>query len=266
MDLVELEVRENVELAKVEMAEKARTAGTGVAFLTAAAVAGLLALGALSAFLILALDGVMPNWAAALCVAAIWVVAGGVLAVYGRRKIDEIGTAVPSRTIEAVKEDVEWLQTSDELKQEISQTREQMAETADALAYKADVPTRTKDWVGDKKDAIVSAVGGATSAVGEATPDGADVAQSAGPTEASCGAKPCWPLAIGGAAVGFIAGLLAPSTRIEDERIGPTADEVKATATEAGREALDSGKDVVQEAGSTAIETAKEPSGSRGRG
>ena len=65
-------------------------------------------------------------------------------------------------------------------------------------------------------------------------------------------------LAIGGAAVGFIAGLLAPSTRMEDERIGPMADDVKATAAEAGREALDRGKDVVQEAGSAAIETAKE--------
>jgi gas vesicle protein len=147
-------------------------------------------------------------------------------------------------------------QTSDELKQEISQTREQMAETADALAYKADVPSRTKDWVGDKKDAIVSAVGGATSAVG-ATPDGADVAQSAGRLKRLAEQNPVG-LAIGGAAVGFIAGLLAPSTRIEDERIGPMADEVKATAAEAGREVLDRGKDVVQEAGSTAIETAKE--------
>jgi hypothetical protein len=36
------------------------------------------------------------------------------------------------------------------------------------------------------------------------------------------------------------------------------ADDVKATAAEAGREALDRGKDVVQEAGSAAIETAKE--------
>jgi hypothetical protein len=109
VELVKLEVRENVELAKVEMAEKVKTAGTGVALLAAAGAAGLLAMGALSAFLILALDGVMPNWAAALCVAAIWLIAGGVLAVYGRRKIDEVGTAVPSRTIEAVKEDVEWL-------------------------------------------------------------------------------------------------------------------------------------------------------------
>jgi hypothetical protein len=109
VELVKLEVRENIELATAEVTEKAKTAGTGVALLTSAAVAGLLGLGALSAFLILALDGVMPNWAAALSVAAIWIVAGGILAVYGRRKIDEIGTAVPSRTIEAVKEDVEWL-------------------------------------------------------------------------------------------------------------------------------------------------------------
>jgi type IV secretory pathway TrbD component len=109
VELVKLEVQENVDLAKSEMTEKAKTAGTGVALLTAAGVAGLMALGILSAFLILALDGVMPNWAAALCVAAIWVVAGLVLAVFGRKKIDEIGSAVPSRTIEAVKEDVEWL-------------------------------------------------------------------------------------------------------------------------------------------------------------
>jgi Putative Actinobacterial Holin-X, holin superfamily III len=109
VELVKLEVLENLELAKGEMTEKAKTAGTGVALLTAAGVAGLLALGALSAFLILALDGVMPNWAAALCVAAIWAVAGGILVVYGRRKIDEMGTAVPTRTIEAVKEEVEWL-------------------------------------------------------------------------------------------------------------------------------------------------------------
>jgi len=109
VELVKLEVLENVELAKGEMTEKAKTAGIGLALLTAAGVAGLLALGALTAFLILALDGVMPNWAAALCGSAIWVVVGGVLAVYGRRKIDEMGTAVPSRTIEAVKEDVEWL-------------------------------------------------------------------------------------------------------------------------------------------------------------
>jgi hypothetical protein len=71
-------------------------------------------------------------------------------------------------------------------------------------------------------------------------------------------------LAIGGAAVGFIAGLLVPSTRIESERIGPMADDVKSTAAEAGREALDRGKQVVQETGEAALETAKERSREQG--
>ena len=142
-------------------------------------------------------------------------------------------------------------QTSEELKREISQTREQMAETADALAYKADVPTRTKDWVGEKKDAVVSTVTGVSSKVGDVTPDGAEVSQGVNRMKRLAERNPLG-LAIGGAAVGFLAGVLLPSTRVEDERIGPMADEVKATAAEAGREALDRGKDVVQEAGSAA--------------
>ena len=148
-------------------------------------------------------------------------------------------------------------QTSDELKSEIEQTREQLSQTADALAYKADVPTRTKDWIGEKKDVVVSAVSGTTSKVGDATPDGGQVAEKMSGMKRVAERNPLG-LAIGGAAAGFIAGLLVPSTRIENERIGPIADDVKATAAEAGREALDRGKHVVQEAGETALETAKE--------
>jgi gas vesicle protein len=148
-------------------------------------------------------------------------------------------------------------QTSEELKREIGETREQMAETADALSYKADVPTRTKDWVGAKKDAIVETVSGVSSKVGDATPDGSDVTRSAGRMKRLAEQNPVG-LAIGGAAVGFIAGLLTPSTRAEDERIGPMADDVKASAAEVGREAVERGKDVVQEAGSAALDTAKE--------
>ncbi|HYH62457.1 MAG TPA: DUF3618 domain-containing protein [Solirubrobacterales bacterium] len=147
--------------------------------------------------------------------------------------------------------------TSDQLKSEIGQTREQLSETADALAYKADVPTRTKDWIEDKKDAVVSTVSGVASKAGEITPDGAEVGQGMNRMKRLAERNPVG-LAIGGAAVGFIAGLLVPSTRMEDERIGPMADDVKATAADAGREALERGKDVVQEAGATAIETAKE--------
>jgi Protein of unknown function (DUF3618) len=146
---------------------------------------------------------------------------------------------------------------SDELKHEIEQTREQMGETADALAYKVDVPTRTKEWVGDKKDSIVSAVTGATSKVGEVTPDGQQVTYRVGRMKRLAERNPLG-LAIAGAGAGLIAGLLLPSTRVEDERMGAMADDVKSSAAEAGREALDRGKHVAEEVGSAALEAAKE--------
>lgn len=109
VELVRVELAENIELAKNEIAEKGKQAGIGVAAFAGAGIAGLLALGALSAFLILALDGLMPNWTAALCVALLWVAVGIPLALYGRRKFEEVGAPMPEQTIEAVKEDVAWL-------------------------------------------------------------------------------------------------------------------------------------------------------------
>lgn len=109
VELVKVELAENVELAKAEIAEKGKKAGVGVAALAAAGVVGLLALGALTAFLILALDGVMPNWAAALCVTLLWAVVALSFGLYGRTKFQQVGTPVPQRTLESVKEDVAWL-------------------------------------------------------------------------------------------------------------------------------------------------------------
>ena len=148
-------------------------------------------------------------------------------------------------------------ETSDQLRSDIERTREQMSDTVDALAYKADVPTRTKEWIGEKKDAVVSKVGGAPIKVGELTPDGEEVKRQVTGLKRTAERNPLG-LAIAGAAAGFIAGLIAPATRIEDERIGPMSDELKSTAADAGREAVERGKVVAQEAGTTALETMKE--------
>jgi tetrahydromethanopterin S-methyltransferase subunit G len=102
-------VRQEVELAKAEMAEKGKKAGAGIGMLAGAAVAGLLMLGALTAFLILALDEGMDAWLAALLVTVLWGVVAGVLALVGREKLREMGTPVPAKTVESVKEDIEWL-------------------------------------------------------------------------------------------------------------------------------------------------------------
>ena len=101
-------VKQELELAKAEVREKGKKAGVGVGMWGAAGVAALLALGAFTAFLILVLDGVMPNWLAALIVAAAYGAIAAVLYYQGREKVEEAGSPVPEQTVETLKEDVQW--------------------------------------------------------------------------------------------------------------------------------------------------------------
>jgi uncharacterized membrane protein YqjE len=102
-------MRQEIELARTEATEKAKKAGVGAGMLGGAGVAALLMLGALTAFLILVLALALPNWAAALIVTGVWAVVAGVLALLGREKVREVRTPVPEKTVETMKEDVEWL-------------------------------------------------------------------------------------------------------------------------------------------------------------
>jgi uncharacterized membrane protein YqjE len=101
-------VRQELDLAKAEMREKGKKAGPGFGMIGAAGGVALLALGALTACLILALDGVMPNWAAALIVAGVYGALAAVLYTRGKEKVDDVGSPAPRQTIETVKEDVQW--------------------------------------------------------------------------------------------------------------------------------------------------------------
>jgi uncharacterized membrane protein YqjE len=101
-------VRQELELAKAEMREKAGKAGPGVGMWGAAGVVALVALGSLTTFLILALDGVMPNWLAALIVGLVYSAIAGLLYVRGKKRVEEAGSPVPEQTIETLKEDVQW--------------------------------------------------------------------------------------------------------------------------------------------------------------
>ena len=104
-------VRQELDLAKAEMRQKGRKAGLGAGMLGAAGVVGLAALGALTAFFILALDGALPNWAAALIVAAVYGAIAGILALRGREKVQEAGRPVPEQTQQSIEEDLEWART-----------------------------------------------------------------------------------------------------------------------------------------------------------
>jgi uncharacterized membrane protein YqjE len=100
-------VRQEIDLAKAELAEKGRVAGKGAGLLGGAAAVGLLAAGSLTACVILALGEVIPEWLAALIVAVVLGAVAAVLALQGRNRMRAATPPVP-QTIETVKEDVEW--------------------------------------------------------------------------------------------------------------------------------------------------------------
>jgi uncharacterized membrane protein YqjE len=101
-------VRQELELAKAEMAEKGKRAGLGAGMFGGAGLFGLLALGALTACLIAALATGMEVWLAALIVAVVYAAVAGVLALLGRKKTREATPPAPEQAIESTKEDVQW--------------------------------------------------------------------------------------------------------------------------------------------------------------
>jgi hypothetical protein len=103
-------VRQEITLAKAEVAQKGKVAGKGAGMLAGAAVFGLLALGALTAALIAVLGTFMPTWVAALIVMVLWAIVALVLAKAGQKSLQEATPPAP-QTVETVKEDIQWAKT-----------------------------------------------------------------------------------------------------------------------------------------------------------
>lgn len=143
------------------------------------------------------------------------------------------------------------------IRSEIDETRDRMSDTVDQLAHKADVPGRVKESIADKRDRLKQQMHGTASKVSDATPDGSDVREGAKQAVGFAEENPLG-LALGGVAAGFLLGMLLPSTRIEDEKVGPVADDVKHHAAETGQEALERGKQVAQDTAQAATESAQD--------
>ena len=148
-------------------------------------------------------------------------------------------------------------QETSHIREEIEHTRGEMGDTVDALAHKTDVRSRVRESIVDKKERLRSQMAGTGSRIGEATPDGQQVKEGARQAVGVAEENPIG-LALGGLAAGFLAGMLLPSTRIEDERVGPVADEVKGKAMETAQEAVERGKEVAGQVSEQAAETARE--------
>ena len=104
-------VRKEIELAKVELSEKGKTAATGAGMFGGAGLFGVFAFGALTACIIAALATFLPTWVAALIVAAVYGAIAAVLALRGKSKVKQASPPVPEQAVDSTKEDVEWVKT-----------------------------------------------------------------------------------------------------------------------------------------------------------
>jgi acyl-CoA reductase-like NAD-dependent aldehyde dehydrogenase len=101
-------LRSEVRLAKAEIRQEATQAAAAALWVTVGVV------GALSAWMFLlwtaayALTTILPMWAATLVIAGAMAAGSGVLIAAGLRRFRQI-TPMPERTIESLKENLEWM-------------------------------------------------------------------------------------------------------------------------------------------------------------
>ncbi len=126
-----------------------------------------------------------------------------------------------------------------QIRQDIEQTRERMGDTVEALGHKTDVTGRAKEAVSDKVDAVRSKVSGADSgrrrtaqARRPGSPRRTRSASESAPWRPAS-SRACW----------------SRPRSVEDEKIGPLADQVKEKVKETGQEAVERGKQVAEAGG-----------------
>jgi gas vesicle protein len=125
------------------------------------------------------------------------------------------------------------------------------------LAGAGEQVTDAASQVSNAASSVSDQVSDAATAVGDAVPSTEDLKQAGSQAVGVAQENPLG-LAIGAAAVGFLAGMLIPSTRVEDERLGPVADLVREQVKDTAQEAVERGQHVVSETAQAAAETAKQ--------
>ena len=105
-------VRDELALAKAELAGKAKHAGTGAGLFGGAAAIGLFGVAVLVATAVIALDLVLPLWLAALLVGVLLLIIAGVLALVGRSQLRQGVPPTPEAAVASIKADIETVKRS----------------------------------------------------------------------------------------------------------------------------------------------------------
>jgi len=106
-DQTTLLARQEVALAKAELAEKGKRAGVGAGMFGGAGLVGAYAVGAFVAAAILGLATAVDGWLAAVIVGLVLAAVAGVLALVGKNRVHEATPPLPEEAISSAKQDVE---------------------------------------------------------------------------------------------------------------------------------------------------------------
>jgi uncharacterized membrane protein YqjE len=110
-------VRDELALAKAELAEKGKHAGIGIGLFGGSGVFALYGVGALVATLIIVFNLFLDLWLAALIITVALFLVAGIMALIGKKQVSKAVPPEPSAAIESVKADV------DEVKQAVIKER-----------------------------------------------------------------------------------------------------------------------------------------------
>ena len=100
-------IRQEMRLAQAELSEKGRHAGKGAGMFGGAGLVALYGVGGLIAAAIIGLATVIEPWIAAAAVGIGLLLIAGILALTGKKELDEAGPPKPEQTLDSVHEDVE---------------------------------------------------------------------------------------------------------------------------------------------------------------
>ncbi|HEX4626345.1 MAG TPA: phage holin family protein [Solirubrobacteraceae bacterium] len=106
-DQTTLLARQEVALAKAELAEKGKRAGVGAGMFGGAGLVGAYAVGALVAAAILGLATAVDGWLAAVIVGLVLAAVAGVLALVGKNRVQQATPPLPEEAISNAKQDVD---------------------------------------------------------------------------------------------------------------------------------------------------------------
>ena len=99
-------IRSELRLAQAEMTEKGKRAGIGIGMFSGAGLMAFFGFGTLLATIVIVLDLVLPLWLAALIVTVVLFAIAGILAMMGKKKVDQATPLAPERAQAGVKEDI----------------------------------------------------------------------------------------------------------------------------------------------------------------